>query len=338
MMKCKKLLCVLLAVCLLASLIGCGKDNGVPEGMQLCLGGEEVGYYFYVPEAWTCSNFGECAMAYISSINATSVSLAEAAVPGEVSLADYFEESKNEFAYEIDLAVENETVNLGNATEAVQFVYTFVYNDLNFRVLQVLARFEERSYIFTYTSFDTESKDGKTVYEINLENALKVMENIRFVTKTAGGAEDMPTDADGDRLVSDRVICGFDLYMKDGWECRVSDGLVHIVADDGSNLSVVQATNTGVYLDEYWKIRQDELSGFVRDLEILRENEKVSFANAKDAYCYEYRYTYGTTVYHVYQVFAVTQFRGYAFTYTAAEDNYERHLPDVMAMAEKLHF
>lgn len=337
-MKLKNVLCLLLVLCLCASFVGCGKDDGVPEGMQLCLGDEEIGYYFYVPKEWTCSNFADRAMAFVSSINATSVSLAPANIPTELSLADYFEESKKEFTYPIQVVLENQPVNLGNASEAAQFLYTFVYNEMNFRVLQVLARFQERSYIFTYTSFDKPYSDDQTVYEYNYDKALRVMENIRFVDRIATEQSTPKRDADGDVLVSDRVICGFDLYMKEGWQCRYSDALVQIATSDGSNLSVVEATNTGVYLNDYWETRKAELSEFVHDLTVIRENEKTDFANAKSGYCYEYRFRYGNATYHVYQVFSVTSMHGYAFTYTAKEENYEKHLPDVLAMAEKLKF
>ena len=55
----------------------------------------------------------------------------------------------------------------------------------------------------------------------------------------------------------------------------------------------------------------------------------------------EYTYVYGGKTYHVYQIFCVSSGlikKGYIFTYTASEDNYNLHLDDINRILTKIEF
>ena len=82
---------ILLAVCVLP-LCSCGEDDGIPDGMQLVRGSDELGYYFFAPEEWTVSNTGNIACAYTTNINTASVTFVEAELPEDDELPPEDEE------------------------------------------------------------------------------------------------------------------------------------------------------------------------------------------------------------------------------------------------------
>lgn len=342
-MKKTRWLTILLALTLLFSLASCGQKGEVeiPDGMQLADGGSDVGYYFFVPEEWTVSNLGGVSAAYVSPLTPASVSLAATELAEGESVSDCFEKSFAAFpaSFGVTRVEDGVACTLGNAEDAVSYVYTYTYQEKSFRTLQILARFEGRAYLFTYTAPDTKA-DGadKTPYETYVEKARSVISAIKFIEKTDKTPEETvyETDADGYRLISDGVVAGFDFYLSPSFTPTLSTGVIGAVAADGASVTMSEATRTGVSIADYFKERQEELSTFVTELSVLRENEEISFANAKRAAVYEYTYRFEGETYRVYQVLAVTTTKGFVFTYTAKESDYMTHLDEVMTMTEKL--
>lgn len=334
----------LLTLTLLFSLVSCGGKSEVeiPDGMQLAAGGSELGYYFFVPEEWTVSNLGDVSAAYVSPLTPASVSLTATELSDGESTAEYFERSFASFpaSFGVAKAEEGTACTLGNAEDAVSYVYTYTYQEKSFRTLQILARFEGRAYLYTYTAPDTKA-DGadKTPYETYVEKARSVISSIKFIEKTDKSPDDKVYESDGDGylLISDGVVAGFDFYLSPTFTPTLTTGIIGAVAADGASVTMSEATRTGVSVADYFKERKEELSTFVTELTVLRENEELTFANAKRAVAYEYTYLFEGELYHVYQVLAVTSTKGFVFTYTAKEGNYATHLDEVTKMTEKLH-
>lgn len=341
--KITALLCIFSVLCLL--LTSCGKDAEVPDGMQVLRKSDALGIAMYAPEGWKVCNVGDISAAYVSTINQTSVTLAEADRGDAVDFADYFEKHKSEFPYEITMTSENKAAALGNADAAAEFSYTFTYSDISFRALQILATFGDRLYIFTYTSYDrTYEGTEETYYSRYFSDAQKVMDTLVFSNKSGDGTTSAPakTDADGYVLASDTSVSGFTLYLPPEWTCNVSSGIVAGSAEDGANVNMTEATATGVSMEDYFKNRKEELSVFVEELTVIEENTKVDFPGAAWAFRYEYTYVYMGETYHVLQYAVSTRAflssRGYVFTYTAPAAVYGTHLDEVRRILDKVTF
>ena len=338
----KKTGLVLLLFAILFSFISCDGTNDAPEGMQLVRGGDEIGYYFYAPEEWTVANNGDISAAYASKIDITSVTLAPAKAPmGDIE--SYFESSLAEFTYTLTNTPTLDECDFGNAEWAYKTVYEFKYEDHDFRAMQVFASYSERFYIFTYTAQLVDRTEGESYYDFYLTKIQSVMENVRFCD--ISGEETAPeyeADADGYLLVSDKKICGYDLYIHPDWQVRYAQANIGIITEGGANANITEATSIGVSRDEYWNKRKEELARFTTELNVIQESVEATLGNSEWAFAYEYTYKYSNTTYHVYQIIAVAGDwplqDGYVFTYTAPESIYAENLDAVLKMIEKVKF
>ena len=338
----KKITALLLTIItLVLALAGCSQSSDAPEGMQIVRGGDNIGYYLYSPTGWIVANQGNIASSYVSTIDSTSVTLVEAKMP-EGTIEEYFEASKADFVFDITVTSKNPEFKLGNAEEAYSFVYEYEYSGYKFRTMQAFAKFEGRFYIFTFTSQLAEKRgEDKTYYDYHLENSLpKIIENVKFVTKS--GTEPAPeyTEVDGYLLVSNKKLCGFDMYVPKDYTVDYSNGIVSVTRADGANITVSKASDTGVEMKYYWANRKNELEsifGTVTEIEIGKE-DGVTLGTLSRAASYEYTYEYRGVTYHVYQVFGIGIFNGYAFTFTAPEDVYAQRIDEALDVAARLEF
>ena len=330
-------------ITLLLALCGCSQGSDAPDGMQLVRGSDAIGYYFYSPIGWIVASQGNVASSYVSTIDSTSVTLVEAKMP-EGTVKEYFEAAKADFTFDIE--VKNEggepiATKLGNSEEAYQYIYDYEYSGFKFRTMQIFAKFEGRFYIFTFTAQLTERSEGQSYYDFHLESSLPmIVENVKFVTKS--GTEPTPEypEVNGYLLVSDRKLCGFDMYVPKDYKVDYSDGIVSVTREDGANITVSKSTATGVTIKDYWANRKNELEaivGTVTEIEV-NKSKGVTLGNLATAASYEYTYELGGVKYHVYQVFAVDTFDGYAFTFTAPEAVYEKRIDEALDVAARLEF
>ena len=340
---------VLTIITLLLALCGCSQGSDAPDGMQLVRGSDAIGYYFYSPIGWIVASQGNVASSYVSTIDSTSVTLVEAKMP-EGTVKEYFEAAKADFTFDIEIKNEGGepiVAKLGNAEEALQYTYDYEYSGFKFRTIQIFAKFEGRFYIFTFTAQLTERTEGESYYDFHFAKSFQsIVENVKFVTKS--GTEPAPeyTEVDGYLLVSDKKLCGFDMYVPKDYKVDFSDGIVSVTRADGSNINVSKATSGGVGIESYWKNREKELEAIVGEVTRIGDdgNEETPFGksttlgNLATAASYEYTYELGGVKYHVYQVFAVDTFDGYAFTFTAPEAVYAERIGEALDVAARLEF
>lgn len=313
-------------------------DSDLPEGMQLVKGGEDVGYYFYAPEEWTLSNYGQISAAYASNVDSSSISFTYIGEP-EGTIDEYFTKSLDEFPVRPNVTVSGEETTFGNADKAVKYVFEHEYTEHKFRTMQIFVSYEDRFGIFTYNSMlENVSSSEELQYDFYKEKIQSVIDNFLFVKMSGTQDTDAPELIDGYKLISDPSIAKFSFYVPEAMKVDEASGIVTASFADGSNLSLSRATATGVVVSEYWETRKAELSGIVTDLQEIEVNKEASLGNSKRAFSYEYTFVYNNTKYHVYQVLAVTTFDGFVYTYTATESNYSTHLDDVKAIAGKVEF
>ena len=357
----KKSILFLIMIIATLLLVGCGND-GAPKDMQLVSGGKDLGYYFYAPEEWTVANTGEVSTVYVSRIDTTSVTFAKIDPKTFVKadrtksdesyfFEDYFNDSKAEFPTDTEYSTENgKSCLLGSgetkAKRAASYSFSYTYSDHKFGFLQIFAMHNGNFYILTYASLLEEKLDGVTYFDYysvsDDEEPSKldmIIESFVFFTPdNAPEAEVIPAtpDADGDVLVSNRKLAGFELYLPQSFEVDYSSAIVSATHADGSNITMTKTTSGGLNVNSYYELRRDELSKIVTDFTLINTNVTAKLGDSKNAASYEYTYVYNGKVFHVYQIFAVNSTKGYVFTYTATEENYSLHLDDINRITNKV--
>lgn len=349
----KKILALILLVSTAMGLIACGNKNGdIPEGMQLVRGGNDVGYYMYAPEEWTVSNQGDISVAYASKTDPSSITYTEVEPP-KMSVAEYFAESCKSYTAQMKfnlLTGENgSSVKFGNADIATKYEFEYEFSGAQYRSMQILAEYGDRFGIFTFTSFRKNmSSSDVSQYEYYQEKIDKVIQNFKYVTKAANAQEPEYEISNGYKLISDKTVSKFNLYVPENFEVQHSSGSVTAIMADGSSVNMSRATQTNVRVDSYLNRRIDELKNIVSDINVIQYessdgeksniNPNDSLGNAKSAASQEYTFVYEGVKYHVYQICAITTFNGFVFTYTATEENYQKNLETVRKIIEKVEF
>ena len=344
---------LILVMMLTLCLTSCSESDGAPDGMALVKGGESLGYYFYGPEEWVVANLGDIACTYASKIDTTSMTFVESEKP-EGTVGEYFESEKAKFPYEITVSVNGESCTFGNAdTLATKYVYSYTYKEISYTCMQVFVTNAGSFYIFTYTASNVAYSDEQTYYQLYLEKVTKVIDSFKFTAKvsTEEAAPEYVRDADGYILVSDKSLAGFDMYVPDSYKVDYSTALVSVSNADGANVTMSQATYTGVTNEDYWNARKANISAFadkvtdpesgesVSSLKEVELAKQITLAGTNWALAYEYTYRFEGVDYHVYQVLIVeSAVNGYVFTYIASEECYEAHLGEAKKILEKIEY
>ena len=359
----------ILCAVIVTSLVACSGNSDVPSGMQLVEGGDDIGYYFYAPKEWTVDNRANISSVHVSSIDTTSVTVTELDdVDG--NLTEYLINDIKALPYDTEptFEISGEECLWGGKT-ALKFVYTYKHKEVKFKAMQLLTRHGGSLYILTYQSLDTPINEDKSYYSYYLEKVTGIIDNFKFVDKS-GKQDTTPEDLDGDGyyLASDKKLSGFELYLPVDYKLEFANGMVsaRVGGENGesakANVSLTQATSTGVRIIDYLKTRKDQLDGLFEnftdiaievktkadtslnelyttfpDAEISR-NSELKFGGLASAVAYEYTYEYQGTVYHVYQVMGVNTANGYVFTYTATEDCYYDYIDEIKDILGKVVF
>ncbi len=351
------------------------EDSSVPEGLQVVRISDSDGYEFYGPADWSVANDGDIAASYISvgSQVRASITLARAEATEHPPKA-YFEAQKAYFAYEITV-IEEPTVPLGNADgESYSVIYSFKYNETDYSSWQILAKNGDDLFIFTYTAMGAVS-DTESDYQRYVGDVRKSVDSLKFKAKSDDVVtDDFPHGTDGYKLVSDKKVAGFELYLPNGAEVLASDAYVLAKLTDKANINLSRANDTGVGVLDYVKnrkIKLQEITDNVTDIAVTLKNDydsessvfegwgevmtvmptvdaDICFGDIDQSMIIAYEYTYESqgTKYHVYQVFGVVEgfmgsglgASGYVFTYTATEDEYASHLDEIKEILQRIGF
>ena len=352
----KKLLVSIILILSIFALVSCDGGADIPDGMQLVAGGEGEGYYFFAPEEWIISNVGNIKAAYISRVNLTSVSFAEVKLQDEKNNAEYFfgeyfnatlPELQSKEGFTLLKNGENASFGIGEyaADSAKRYVFSYKHGDFDFTFMQIIMQEGDRFFIFTYSAQSSGEEGVTPNYEKYLEKAQAVIENFRFTTKTGvSEAPEYTVDEDGYKLISDKRLSGFDLFVPRDFECDFSSAIVSATHPDGSSVNLTEATATGISATKYWETRKAELEKVFSEVTEIKRDEKTKLGNNSSslygdwAYAYEYTFLHEGEYYHVYQILAINGSNGYVFTYTAKEASYLAHFDEVLKIIEKVKF
>lgn len=390
----KKFIALILALASILSslfiLSSCGDESETPSDMQLVAGGEKLGYYFYSPEEWTVSNVGEIKAAYVSRVDPTAIVFTEidVKVPDgsdktaeEYFFDDYFEECCKEFpdSYKTVYTVKGEEEPFGKTNEgadrAEKYIFNYTYYDatanknvsmgfIQYLLMKEFEGGEKKFYIFQFSSPMEIRSGNQTYYDFYItrpsesENSKleMVTKNFRFLKKLPPKT---PTAESEDwKLITDNAYSGYDLYVPA--DMTVADHasiFAQASFEDGSNITMTEASETGVETKVYMIRRMNELEALVTkgslkgDGCIVRDSmgeiidvvpKSIKFGNASSANLYEYEFEYNGNTYQIYQILSVygNMFtaKGYVFTYTAKKDNFNLHLEEVKEICNKVTF
>lgn len=346
-------LALVMMICASLCITSCSKNDGAPDGMALVKGGDDIGYYFWGPEEWVVANMGDIACTYASKVDLSSMTFVESEKPNG-TVEEYFESEKAKFPYEITVSVNAEKCTFGNADAlATKYVYSYTYKDISYTCMQIFVTNKDSFYIFTYTANNVSRSDEKTYYQFYLEKVTAVIDSFKFVEKTENSDEvpEYEKDGDGYILVSDKTLAGFKMYVPDSYKVDYSTALVSVSNRNGTNITMSQATYTGVTNADYWNARKENIKAFadkvldsesgeyVSTLKEIEVAKQITLEGTNWALAYEYTYTFEGVDYHVYQVLIVeSQVNGYVFTYIANEEHYEEHLDEAKRVLEKIEY
>lgn len=367
----KKLIAIITAlVTLCATVMGlssCSKDeNKAPSGMKLCMGGAELGYYFYIPEAWNIANQGDIAAAFPSKIAKTSATLVKTEMPsgalGEALAKEKFTKVDNSvitdyfaslsFPYTITVTEGLTATEFGNGDKAWSFVFEYEVEGVKVKVLQYFVEFEDQLYLFTYTSNNAQSFSGESNYEFYFDGVKEIVEAFKFVKRQSGEekAPELMKDADGYVLFSDPKTSGFSLYAPDSYSVEYSSGAIGINNGRGAELSFTEISYNSLTLEEYVMTRIKSLESIFGDIS-AKDGKKIENSSDIEAekltdrddcyaiFCYEYRYSYRGVEYGVYQVFIAPE-RGsfYAMTFTCPATDLDGYRAEIGKILDKIGF
>jgi len=239
----------------------------------------------------------------------------------EVTVEEYFTESLKEFPTQPTLVGEAKTVTFGNADDARMYVFDYEYKDHKFRTMQIFSKYDDRFGIFTFTSFrENMSSDKVTQYEYFAEKRQAIIDNFKYVKRSASHPEpEYERDADGYKLISDKSVAKYSLWVPDDFTVKYSSGITEATLADGSSITMSVATNTGVVVTEYWAARKAELEALFGTVNVISADTPTALGDSNAAFAYEYTYTYNyaKTKIGVMQILVYHGADFYIFTYSS---------------------
>ena len=174
-MKLKALFVLLIISALVFS--GCANTSDIeaPDGMKL-FSNEHTDYTAFVPVSWIVDMSTGTLSAYVSSADASNVSITAQALETPTTLNDYWKGYEEDFkATFADMEYEGEapTTTTLSGEAANKYVYTATVTGTQYKFMQVVAIREMTVYVITYTS-------TPEAYDTNMEDVEKILDNFSF--------------------------------------------------------------------------------------------------------------------------------------------------------------
>ncbi len=143
----------------------------------------------------------------------------------------------------------------------------------------------------------------------------------------------------GFKEISDEGVT-YHFYVPDEWVTDVSTGMTsaYYSGRDPSNVSVTafELDGTVTSVAQYWEMYEADFKSVFADMEYVDQSE-VTLDDVA-AMQYIYTATVSDIEYKFMQIVALRQNQVYIFTYTAAAEQYDAHIEDVLAMLDYFTF
>ena len=168
----KKILSVILVLCMLISMSACAGDEETPDGMKN-VAGENDAYCFYVPQSWVENKYG--VGAYYSTVDKSNIAIAAYSGEEYATSDEYWEAFKADVddistAFEI---IEEKEPKVISGRNAVQYSYKMTVGGVSYKVRQIMLAYSNIMYVITYTA-EEERFDSHT------DDVQKILDEFRF--------------------------------------------------------------------------------------------------------------------------------------------------------------
>ena len=364
-------LLLLLCAALLTGLVSCVKIGGgddVPEGMQnATVAGAD--YRLYVPTTWVVQNSSpNVSSAYRDLSRQSTVSVAKYLITQEdyrsasdaLETAGETEETAGESAISPYLAwfFENECLrpvrataldgkvtldqdasgaDMLDKTDAGRWCYSALIGGKTYYFKQLVAERNGAFYVFTFTA-------EKEMYEQYASDVEKILNAFRFADEPYLPDDfAKETDAGKDAPEGMKACFGKDVayrfYVPADWVIDPDSPIyAAYVGTDRTSVSVVPYMPTVERLSvaEYFTMTREQLEKVYGEGAMVVDEDKTHKENlgSREATVYEYTLTIDGVVYRYRQYIAAYRSMMYSLTYTATEENFDKHtaeLADIVA-------
>lgn len=359
-------LLLLLCAALLTGLVSCVKIGGgddVPEGMQnATVAGAD--YRLYVPTTWVVQNSSpNVSSAYRDLSRQSTVSVAKYLITQEdyrsasdaLETAGETEETAGESAISPYLVwfFENECLrpvrataldgkvtldqdasgaDMLDKTDAGRWCYSALIGGKTYYFKQLVAERNGAFYVFTFTA-------EKEMYEQYASDVEKILNAFRFADEPYLPDDfAKETDAGKDAPEGMKACFGKDVayrfYVPADWVIDPDSPIyAAYVGADRTSVSVVPYMPTVERLSvaEYFTMTREQLEKVYGEGAMVVDEEKTHKENlgSREATVYEYTLTIDGVVYRYRQYIAAYRSMMYSLTYTATEENFDKHMAEL---------
>jgi len=330
---------------MLTCFVGCGKDDGVPDGMySVTVEGEP--FILYVPEGWTDNRDSGISSAYYSLSDAVMATARyyTPEMPEGFTLGQYvddfvasFKDSTPNFE-----KLEKSESALGKK-DAIKYKYSFdrITEGSNGNVtanITVIHYFAKHGSDVVVLSLYCDSSKYNDEYvqmfeQIRTEFVFcdkKVINHVETDKKTPAGMK-KASFKDSEYV----------FYVPTTWVCNMSDKMAEAYFPESGkpNVTVTSFSPNGeVTPSQYFAICEQEYKKELPGYEKLGEKER-KVANCKAvSYTYKVSYGSGKAEYRLMQTVFVYNDLVYSVTYTALADRFDAHLGDVAKVLDEFRF
>lgn len=340
----------LLCAMTLSVLVSCSGDK-VPDGYQLVVR-EGDKFRLYVPTQWMPNTAGGITGATYSMNENVSIQVTVADDAGELSIAEYWtvcdEKNKAELEnYEWTEKKPEETQLGGKYAE--KYVYTATVtvrageemslSRIKYKFMQVMAKYDGDMYILLYSAPEDKYDDHITEIEGSADDA-GVIGHFAFAAKYESEDNkkeysDKVKAPEGMKLISTDER-PYRFFVPKSWIVNNSTDATAAYAskDDSSNVSVqmYMSDNEKQTVEDYWKLCEEGYSSiFGESYRPVSSADDVE-VNGLTGKKYVFTVKTGGEDYRIMQVIVQKGVMFYTITYTATEENFDKHMSEVSDM------
>ena len=332
---------VLTALLLLTPLTSCaGGEDEIPEHMQIATASGSL-YRLYVPQDWNVMLDMGTSGAY-ASLQGTAVVFVRDYDALGMSAADFARDVHSPLLtsafpeHEMELSDPTATVLDGQA--AVYLDYKGTREQVTYIGRDVVCIRDGRAYVLSFCA-------QKDVYEGYTPMRDEMTAAFRFSTepyapKKATNTVDPTAPAPAGMKLASNDDVAYRFYVPSSWilDTALPTSSAYVSEDDRSNVSVT------VYMpevdrmsaDEYWELASGQIRAVCPDMTLISVTETA--LDTRPARTYLYTATVGERLYRFAQTVAAYRGMVYTVTYTALDEQFDAHLPEVEQILSAFDF
>lgn len=226
-------------------------------------------------------------------------------------------------------------------TDAGRWCYSALVSGTTYRYKQLITERNSAFYVFTFTATE-EMYENYTADVESILNAFRFSDEPYYPKDYAKELDDGKDAPEGMKACFGADVA-YRFYVPSDWEIDLDSAIyAAYVKDDHASVSVVPYMPTQEHLSvsEYWDmIREQTEKLFGADaMQVDETKTHKEMLGSREATVWEYTLTIGGVTYRYRQYIAAYRSMMYSLTYTATEENFDRHTADVDRMVVAFAF